>query len=71
MGRMKELVMEQEEMVADEMDFVAQETSSYSEFEQQVIEAYKSNDYLFSYVQHSLDYVKEVAYEIWSFRHAN
>lgn len=65
MGQMKELVMDIEEQVAEQCSEEANVCKNFDEFKELVINAYKSEDYLFSYTEHSLDYVNEVASHIW------
>jgi hypothetical protein len=65
MGQMKELVMDIEEQVAEQCFEDADGCKNFDEFKELVINAYKSEDYLFSYTEYNLDYVNEVASGIW------
>lgn len=65
MGQMKELVMELEEKVCQMCYDEADECDNFTEFHKLVLNAYASEDYLFSYTQHSTDYIQEVASQMW------
>lgn len=66
MGLMKQFVIDQEEMVCDELYERVEDCADYQEFAGEVIEAYKNNDYLSPYVTDDIEYVHDVAWEIWS-----
>lgn len=66
MGRMKDYVMEQENLVADEMLDQADGCKNFYEFKTVVVDAYQTNDYLRQYTEAgSLHYVEEVASQLW------
>jgi endo-1,4-beta-mannosidase len=65
MGQMKELVMNLEEQVCENCYYEADDCKNFAEFHELVLNAYKSEDYLFAYAQHSPDYIQEVASQMW------
>jgi len=66
MGQMKQLMMEAEERVCDELADVVGECETYAEFQSKVYEAYKNDDMLMDVALWDEEYIHDVAAEMWN-----